>query len=636
MKSKVLKLVKVLTDHDDWITANQLSAKTEFSVRSIKSYIGEINAIEPQTILSSQSGYKIDKSKSEIVINKADSPISQGSLERVNHLITRLIKSKSSIDIYDLSDELYVSLSTIKSDLPKIRSRIQPFNLELIHVSDTLQISGLEKNKRKMLSSLLYEESNESFMNVEAIQDAFLGIDVDYIKTIILDTFKDYHIFINDFSLISLILHISIAVDRIRNNAENVSAPNDVNLHNAHAYLVADTLAKKLESQFNIIYKPNETDDLALLIASCATTLDYRTISASNLEEVIGKETFELVTKLIQEVNAYYYINLNDGDFLTRFSLHIKNLLVRSRNNLYSKNPLTNSIKRTCPLLYETAVALAKNIHEYTDISINDDEIAYIAFHLGGAIETQRNLEDRVNCILYCPTYYNTDERLTESLMRHFNEQINIINIITNENDLKRISNADLILSTIPLFNKSIKIPILAISLFISQKDINTIFLKIDTIKKEKKRIIFLSHLHKIINPLMFRRNLVFQNENDAIETMCQVLVKEGYVSESFVDEIKDRERMSTTAFNNLAIPHCMKMNAKKTGMFVIINEKPTPWGNNQVNLILMLSINRNDRNLFNEVFENLTMILTEPEAMKEVLNCKTYDEFIQVLVERV
>lgn len=100
------------------------------------------------------------------------------------------------------------------------------------------------------------------------------------------------------------------------------------------------------------------------------------------------------------------------------------------------------------------------------------------------------------------------------------------------------------------------------------------------------------------------------------------------------MEEIKERERMSSTAFNNLAIPHSMKMNAQKTGMFVIINEKPTQWGNNQVNLILMLSINRNDRNLFNEVFENLTMILTEPDAIKKVLDCNTYEEFIQVLVD--
>jgi len=636
MKSNVLRLLTILNDNDDWMTASQLSGKTDISVRSIKNYVSEINNLEPETILSSQNGYKIDKDKSEIYLRKSESPISQGSLERVNHLITRLIKSKTPLDIYELADELYVSLSTVKADLPKIRNRISPFFLTLTNIADSLQINGLEKNKRKLMSALLYEESNESFMNVEAIQNAFSGIDVDYIKSIILETFKEFHIFINDFSMISLILHIAIAVDRIRNDADNVNSLADSNLQHAHAYQVASQLARKLESQFNITYKPNETEDLALLIASCATTLDYRAISSANLEEVIGKETFELVTKLIQEVNAYYYINLNDSDFMTRFSLHIKNLLIRSRNNLYSKNPLTNNIKRSCPLLYETAVTLAKHIHDVTGIAINDDEIAYIAFHLGGALETQRNLEDRVNCVLFCPTYYNTDEILTDSLNRNFQEQINIVDIITNENELKRINNADLILSTIPMSIKSIKIPFLSISLFLSQKDINAIFQKIDSIKKEKKKVIFLSHLNKILNPKFFRRNLSFTSENEAIEYMCSILVAEEYVTETFIDEIKDRERMSSTAFNNLAIPHCMKMNAKKTGMFVIINEKPTQWGNNQVNLILMLSINRNDRNLFNEVFENLTMILTEPEAIKEVLNCETYDDFIQILVQRI
>jgi len=486
------------------------------------------------------------------------------------------------------------------------------------------------------LSSLLYAESNESFMNVEAIQNAFSAINIDFIKVLISETFKEFHIFINDFSMISLILHIAIAVDRIKNNADNVSNTSDTNLHNAHAYQVASHIAKRLEAEFSIGYMPNEVDDLALLIASSATTLDYRTISNTNLEEVIGKETFDLVTKLIQDVNAYYYINLSDGDFLTRFALHIKNLLVRSKHNLFSKNPLTNNIKRSCPLLYETAVALAKQIYEYTGISINDDEIAYIAFHLGGAIETQRSLEDRINCVLYCPTYYDTDVRLTDSITRNFAQQINIVNIVTSENDLKLITNADLILSTIPVSLGTSRIPILNITLFLNSKDINAIFQKIDVIKNEKKRLTFLNHLNKILNPKFFRRNMDFPSEKEAIEYMCGCLEKEDYVSETFIDEINDRERMSTTAFNNLAIPHAMKMNAKKTGMFVIINEKPIMWGTNQVNLILMLSINRNDRNIFNEVFENLTMILTEPESMKKVLECETYAQFIQTLVDRL
>lgn len=634
MKSKIMTLLKLLQEADHWMTANQLSVKTDISVRSIKNYVAEVNAFEPYTIISSQNGYKLDKIKAATYIQKSESRISQGSKERVNHLITRLIKSKNVLNMYDLSDELYVSLSTIKSDLSKIRNRISPYNLNLVHSSDNLQITGLEKNKRKMLSNLLYAESNDSFMNIEAIQNAFSNIDIYFIKSIIESTFNDFHIFINDFSMISLILHIAIAVERIKNNSDNIIRLSEVNLIHPHAFQVARILSKKLEDKFLINYKINETEDLALLIASCSTTLDYRTISLNNLESLLGKETYKLVKNLIDEVNAYYYIYLNDEDFIIRFALHIKNLLVRAKNNLYSKNPLTNNIKKSCPLLYETAVVLAKHIYENTKISINDDEIAYIAFHLGGAIETQKSLEDRINCVLYCPTYYDTDIKLTDSLTRNFHQQINIKNIVTSEDDLKHLTSIDLILSTVPVSLHTIKFPVLNISLFLNQKDISAIFLKIESLKNEKKRFNFLTHLHKIMNPTLFRKNIYFPNENDAIEFMVSTLIKEGYVNHSFMDEIKDRERMSSTAFNNLAIPHSMKMNAIKTGMFVIINEKPTQWGNNQVNLILMLSINRNDRNLFNEVFENLTMILTEPDAIKKVIESETYEEFIQVLID--
>lgn len=636
MKTKALKLLRILNDSQNWTTAGQLSVKACLSVRSVKNYISEINSVVPFTIISSKNGYRIDKANAELCIKKSESSVSQGAEERVIHIITKLIKSKVPMDLYDFADELYVSLSTLKSDLPKIRSRIQPFSLELVHISETLQINGLEKNKRKMLSSLLYAETNESFMNIDVIQNAFPDIDIEFIKTVIMDIFNEYHVFINDFSQISLILHISIAVDRIRTQAIYSIPATDMVFGHAHAYQLAQRIVAKLELRFHITYNENEIEDLTLLLASCATTLDYRNVSYANLEEVVGKETYELVVKLVQEINAYYYINLSDSEFITRFALHIKNLLVRSRNNLFTKNPLTNSIKSSCPLLYETAVVMTKYIREQTGIIINDDEIAYIAFHLGGALETQHNLSDRVACVLYCPNYYDLDVRLTDFISKNFHEQLVITNIVTSETDLISIDNADLVLSTIPLSVTSLSVPVLNVSLFPNSKDINAIFKRIENIKKEKKSRLFEDHLRKILNQRLFRRNVPFRSEHEAIEYMTSVMHSEGYVSDTFIDEIQERERMSSTAFNNLAIPHSMKMSAIKTGMFVIINETPTNWGNQQVNLIMMLSINRNDRNLFNEVFENLTMVLTENETMEKVLRCASYDEFIKTLVDRI
>ena len=69
--------------------------------------------------------------------------------------------------------------------LPRIRKQLEGFDLTLHMASDIMEIKGLEKNKRKLLSQLLYHESNENFVNLETIQSAFPDIDVIDRKSVV-------------------------------------------------------------------------------------------------------------------------------------------------------------------------------------------------------------------------------------------------------------------------------------------------------------------------------------------------------------------------------------------------------------------------------------------------------------------
>ena len=115
---------------------------------------------------------------------------------------------------------------------------------------------------------------------------------------------------------------------------------------------------------------------------------------------------------------------------------------------------------------------------------------------------------------------------------------------------------------------------------------------------------------------------------------MVEKMVKKNYVDYTFKEEIMYRESVSSTAFGNFAIPHAMKMYAKKTGMNIVVIEEPLEWGMHQVNLIIMMSFNKNERYIFNEIFEPITMILSESENIKKITSCNTYDEFIHTMVE--
>lgn len=78
-----------------------------------------------------------------------------------------------------------------------------------------------------------------------------------------------------------------------------------------------------------------------------------------------------------------------------------------------------------------------------------------------------------------------------------------------------------------------------------------------------------------------------------------------------------------------------MKLNAKKSGMCLILNDDKhkIPWAGTEVNVVLMLAISKSDRKMFLDLFDSLTMILTEDENISKLISTSSYKEFKNMLV---
>lgn len=631
MKPKLIKLIRILSDYTDFVTAATLAGAMDVSSRSIKSYIQEINSSYPDAIESSREGYRIRKTIAQTILSETGTHIPQSSQERIVYIINSLIKSDVPVNAYDLCDEMFISYSTIKNELKTVKRKLAKFDLQLHNNNDNWSVSGLEKNKRRLLSSILYDESNVNFVNLETIQMIFPEIDIELIKNVLLEVFDQFHYFVNDYSLINLVLHITIAIDRIQNQNISMVDVEHMPALSAHEYELARSIASKIEENFQITYNQSEVYELALLLISRATAIDYKSITTSNLQDFIGKDCVELVNELILAVSSYYYIDLAEPEFLIRFALHIRNLLQRSKNHYFSRNPLTEEIKTVCPLIYDVSVFLSSIIKERTGISINDDEIAYIAFHLGSTLEAQKNLSEKVTAVLYFPSYYNTNVKLTDTINRYFSSELLITNILTDERDLGSAVKNDFVLSTVPL-NSVVESPLLQISPFFTEKDIQMVRKMLAEIKVEKRRKQFKEYLEYLIIPDFFEKRNDLTNSSQVIHHMAENMVRMGYVDEDFEAEMLDREQLSTTAFQDFAIPHAMKMHANKTGLSVLISDKPITWDAKQVHIVMMLCFNREERFIFNEVFEPLTMVLGSRENIKKLVQVESYQEFIEML----
>lgn len=634
MEQKYSQITRLLLEHKNWITASSLADQLGVSVRTVKNYISDLNSIYPALIESSGNGYRIDTETAAKVLNENTQHIPQTNKERSSYVAIRLLRSPAALSLFDLCDELYVSISTLRTVLKRTKRMLEQYNLLLVTAGDNVEIRGEERNRRRMLSSIIFDESQLSFFNMDALQDSFEDIDIDYITETVNSILFSHKYFVNDFALFNLVLHITIAVDRNKKPGSVFNYNDVLPLLPADIYELAGELCSQLEDYFSIRFQQAEIGDFAFLLYTSITSMMIDDINESNLEEYVGSECMDLVDSMLEKLQDNYGVVLESEEFHIRFALHIRGLLLRQKTRHYNHNPLTGSIKTSCPLIYDAAVNLCSVMNSRKKYPpIIDDEIAYIAFHIGNYLEEQQAGKSHIKVILNCPAYYDMSVTLKQKLMERFSNDIIISNITSNETQLlESLPDADLVLSTIPL-SGTCKTSCITINPFLTSADAGIIERTIAQLKEEKKINTFYEELDTLLIPDFFEHIDRPMSKLETIHYMCDKLYHGGYCDDSFEQRILERENLSSTVIQNFAIPHTMKMQETRSCMYVLINDTPIDWEACPIQLVIMLCFSPADRQLFNTIFDPLAITLLNRSTVRELLSVKTPEEFLKILV---
>lgn len=641
MKENERKVLHIILERSEPITAVELAAAVGVSERTVRSYVHSINRQAGMTCIeSSRKGYwyRVDAARNLLDrenLEAAHASIPQTNAERSAYLVNRVLRSPVPLATADLAEELFVSTSTMNAVLSRARRHLAPFDLTLVQADGHLSVHGTEKNKRRVLGELLYDEASASFLDVATIQHAFPDIDAARIREVVVETLDRHRFFVNGYSLINIVLHIAIAIDRIRNSKasheESLDKPGTAIIQ-AHDLAMANEIAENLSEDFCVPFAPSERKELALLLSTRTTHIVGDAQSDEELEQIVGKDCLALVNRLIGGIESYYFINLSEREFYARFALHIKNLLARADQKSFSRNPLTGEIRATCPLLYDSGVYCASVIAAETGFTINDDEIAYIAFHLGSALEAQRQLAARVKCVLFCPAYYNIDKNLQRFLERNFPDDVLICDVATSPEELSRTSDVELILASAPL-NDVPEVPVYRIGIAPKPSDVGHIRALISRIQLEKRRVRFREQLEALITPELFEaRDAQASSREQAIDVLAETLERNGFVQPGYAGEIWERENLSATAFGCVAVPHALKPHAERSGIAVLVPSAPLDWAGSSVSLVLMLSFSLHERAILNEIFDPLISVLIEPTHVTALAACHDRETFIDTL----
>lgn len=448
--TKTSKLLEYLVSEGDlWISSNILSDYLSVSTRQIRNYINKINEEAKDTIiLSSNRGYKIHTEAYQKYRLKSQQEHDDTPVTRQNYIIQKLVSEKHGYNIFDIAEELYVSEATIENDLKNVRNILKEYHLSLKREKDTIMMTGSEKKKRSLMSHLISSDSYDNFVLKDEVRLLTFHYHFWDFRTTIREIFAENDIFANDYTLNNTALHLIIMIDRIRSHC---MLEEDVNLDKLKAtqqYRVAEQIKEYIEECYDVKINDCELYNLTLVISNNTTMIDYSFITADNINEYIEQKYIDIAHKVIHDVEECYYLDSFDEDFITKFTIHVKNMFNRVNNNYYAKNPLTGKIKTTYPLIYDIAVFIAQEFKRDYNVTLTEDEITFIAFHIGSYFENNVQSKTKVTCAFIYADYYSLHKHVMEKIIRQFDDKISMKYAISINNYNPSLLHADLIIST--------------------------------------------------------------------------------------------------------------------------------------------------------------------------------------------
>ncbi|WP_341875929.1 BglG family transcription antiterminator [Defluviitalea saccharophila] len=562
---RIKKIIHILCEKSNYITIESIAKELEVSSRTV---LRELDDVEKWF---SSNGYRLDKKKGTGIRLKADESQKKNILqilegqkvekvflaeERHPLILSELLFNGKIIKMYYFAHLFDITEGTVRSDLEKVEEWLQKYNLQIVKKRGLgIYIEGEEKNIRRACKDLIYEYVDETYLlnlirnninkNIKVanhtepkIQDKILGfIDFNTIK--LLDEFiteiqKQLGYQLADDAYCSLLVNMSIGIKRIKNNGKiTIERKMLQQIKDTKEYKIVSELVHSLGNKLNIEFSVSEIVYITMYIKGCGGKDTLFCSDNSMIEDFklikIGKEMIR-----IAEIGLGYYLEQNEK-LLIGLVRHLGPAINRIKMNLDIRNPLLQEIKQSYPQLFKVAGECAKVMEKHEEIKVPEEEIAYIAMHLGAAMEHRKKERStkHYRIVVACSSGIGASRMLSSRIEKEF-PYVHIVDCISTLNidsDTLKEQDVDLIVSTVPIPNCSLPVVV-----------VNPLFNKQNKEELEKF-FVNLEEDHKTIGHLK-QKNMTLKEKLEILNIynrkIIQVLDHFRLIQDASVEDVDD------------------------------------------------------------------------------------------------
>lgn len=646
----------LLENQERFVTSEELAGILSLSPRTIRNYIKVLKTklVLHGAVLESKPsfGYCLHISHPvtfDLFLNK-NYQLSQWHennteeidiADRQKYILNKLVIESKKMLIEDLAQRLFVTRSTLSKDLSIIRKKLMPYALTIENKPHSgIFVTGLERNRRHFILDYFFTHNDNSFQHYMENKSFFKKISFDQITIIVLDECRESGIYLTDFTIQNIVLYIALSVQRMAGGFELQPVDFDDSLETRQVYTVAENIIHRLENSYHLKVPKSEVAYLTIQLLAKG-----KNINVTNDEAL--HEDLDFVLQQIEEATGCPISQ--DYDLKKNLIAHLKPMIVRLEQGLQLKNPLLQEIKANYSHYFSDVKRYVHLSRYLSKFDINDDEIAYLALHLMAAAEKYRDL-NKPKVLLICATGYGSAQLLNNRLEKEFGKQLNIIGIKGYyEIDDAALNGVDIIISTIDLSTQVFKIPVVQVSVFLTENDIKKLGHFLNNLNDNSRQLSSVTtkdvtnsqstnYFDQFTDVSRFKIWRVPTDREDVLNQLSDMLLTDepAEFKQELLDQIDQRELLSAITFNDvIAVPHPARAMSKVPKIAIGVIPAGLKWSNSYPNikLVFLLSPSYLNNQGLMAITQTIVHLVDNTTQQADLLVTKNFSDFRQKFI---
>lgn len=633
LSKKELAIITFLIHHkEQFVSSATLAEVIGMSDRTVRKYLLEIDHSMAFDIFWQES---VTSKKRLTDVTQVEE-----SVDREDYVLHKFFFEDAVQAFEELCQELYISRTTLKHVLAGIKERIIPYQLELEITHQHIQIRGKEEDIRHFIMDYFFVTSFDNTLSTMVGNTFLEGINFADIMIIVLDECRDAKLKLSDFVMNNLVLHIALMVQRIRSGCplELFSIP--IAIRQSDEYQVALRILYRVEEVMGIRFPKEEANYIALHLKVKHSVGKHW--QDDNTDEKLQDHLKACIAKISQLTGMTLE---TDTNLFQGLLAHMMPLTTRLENHIQLTNPLTEEIKSQYPEIFTLTKQTFSDLLVCQKNDVSDDEWAYISLHLMAAIERYSN-RHKLRVLVVCATGYGSAMMLKNRLEKEFEGRLRIVDVISYyEITEERLKTVDLIISSISLANLMFLTPVITVSVFLSNQDIETIRQFIGEQEGIKKGVslpsqMSLAKAEQLLTGVFSPNRFLYLDEKiskeDLLLRMIACLDEAGTATfvEDFYHQMVLRENYSPVIYGEvLAFPHPANPMTYSEQVVVAICREPLEWDkvHQAVHFVFLLSPSKGHNHRLKYVSPGLASFVNQVELQQTLLEEPNYSKFMTV-----